>query len=81
MDNDRPKDAAAELRDKATQVLEELVGRGREFIDRHEATIDSTIDKVAVFVDEQTKRQYHDRIEQVAEKAKDTVGRLAADGG
>lgn len=89
MNTDQTRDKAAELRDKATEKLDELAektgevlgdlrDRGRELIDRHEGSIDSTIDKVAGFVDEQTKGRYHDKIESAAGKAKVTVERLAA---
>lgn len=92
MNTDQPRDMASELRDKATEtfdvliektgvVLDDLVERGKEFLDKYEDTIGSAIDKMAGFLDDQTKGKYHDTIESVADKAKDTVGRLAGDSG
>jgi MT0933-like antitoxin protein len=92
VNTDQPRDMASELRDKATEtfdiliektgvVLDDLVERGKEFLDKYEDTIGSAIDKVAGFVDDQTKGKYHDTIESVVDKAKDTVGRLAGESG
>ena len=85
MDRDEAREKAGEklgeLKDKTGEVLEELRVKGQEFLGKHEDTIESAIDKMAGFVDEQTKRKYHDKIETAAEKAKTTVERLAGDAG
>lgn len=83
VDRDEARDKAGEkfgeFRDKTGEVLEELRTKGQEFIGKHEDKIDSAIDKVAGFVDDQTKGRYHEKIETVAGKAKVTVERLAGE--
>jgi hypothetical protein len=66
--SDSLKDALGQAKDKAT----ELAGK-------HNATIDSGLDKVGEMADKATKGKYSDQIQAGRDKAKQTLDHLAAD--